>query len=268
MQFVDKNLSTNPMQSTDYVFYNGERTVLASIRETYDSVHVSLPSLYGCFVKHRHCSAGDQYEGKISGKDLLFISDKMTEDNLLHCDNRSIEFSFDGAGDPLLNVEGVGFAMRRIRERFPGSKLSMTISGVQIFNLERLINNARCWPRLKYSLNSPFDSDRQVLSSYSVPVSEILPVLEVYQWNSGKCVEINYLLMDGFNDSDIHAVQLARLCANSKFSLKIALIQEDAQSGFMPSKHMNRFLNRLRRSGMKIQVDNPENITLENAGTA
>jgi 23S rRNA (adenine2503-C2)-methyltransferase len=122
---------------------------------------------------------------------------------------------FMGMGEPLLNLpqvmkavgiladpKGVGVSLRRI-----------TLSTVGI--LPRIEDLARysMRPKLAISLNASHDEQRSALMpiNQKYPLADLLRVCRDYPLRSWEHLTLEYVLLDGFNDSDADACRIADL---------------------------------------------------------
>ena len=122
---------------------------------------------------------------------------------------------FMGMGEPLLNLDAVTAAIRRIADPTLGALgwRHVTVSTVGIVpGIERLMNE-NLGVHLALSLHAPDDETRRRLvpAARKWTVAEILDAARRYQECTGRVGTIEYCLLAGVNDSDGQAIALAEL---------------------------------------------------------
>jgi 23S rRNA (adenine2503-C2)-methyltransferase len=119
-----------------------------------------------------------------------------------------------GMGEPLDNLESLleslevlcapwGYAM---------SPRRITVSTVGLLPaLEVFLKNGRC--HLAISLHSPFDEERRFIMPVENvhPLEQVLQVIRAHRPERPRRVSFEYILFRGFNHSQAHARQLARI---------------------------------------------------------
>jgi 23S rRNA (adenine2503-C2)-methyltransferase len=122
---------------------------------------------------------------------------------------------FMGMGEPLLNLDAVTTAIRRIADPSLGALgwRHVTVSTVGIVpGIERLAEE-NLGVQLALSLHAPDDATRRKLvpAARKWGIAEIITAARRYQDRSGRVVTIEYCLLAGVNDSDDQAAALADL---------------------------------------------------------
>lgn len=122
---------------------------------------------------------------------------------------------FMGMGEPLLNLDAVGDAIRLLSRRELGgvSRRSITVSTVGIVpGIERL-RDSGLRVHLALSLHAPDDATRGALipSNRRWPVREIVHAAREYQRVTRRIVTIEYTLIESVNDAPGQAEALATL---------------------------------------------------------
>ncbi len=176
-----------------------------------------LSSQSGCPLTCTFCATGAMKFGRnLSAGEIL--------DQALHF--RRIEdvdhAVFMGMGEPLMNLEGVLAAARRLPDLGITHRRT-TISTVGwLPGIERLISDPAPI-RLALSLHAPDDA----LRSQIMPVNERYPLADVLaacrRWNERKKrrVFIEYVMLAGVNDRYEQALQLAELLGTDTFKVNL-----------------------------------------------
>ncbi|MGH7787978.1 MAG: 23S rRNA (adenine(2503)-C(2))-methyltransferase RlmN [Candidatus Binatia bacterium] len=124
---------------------------------------------------------------------------------------------FMGMGEPLDNFDEVAQAIRVLSEpnglNFPHAQISVSTVG-RIDGLRRLA--ALAWPNLRIaiSLNAPNDTLRSALMpvNKAMPLAELRQALLDYPLARRGLFMVEYVLMQGVNDTPAHAAEIAAFC--------------------------------------------------------
>jgi len=136
--------------------------------------------------------------------------------HLAHCQDRRLStLVFMGIGEPMLNLEDVIVAIRRIASPQMGhlGGRQITISTVGIVPGIDQLAQADLNVHLALSLHAADDATRSriVPMNRRYGVAEIIAAARRYQDRTGRIVNIEYCLLKEINDSDAHADALADL---------------------------------------------------------
>lgn len=122
---------------------------------------------------------------------------------------------FMGMGEPLLNLDAVIAAIRRIADNDLGSLgwRQVTVSTVGLVPGMDALTAARLNINLAVSLHAPDDATRARLvpSGKRFCIQEIMTAADRFQASTGRPMIIQYCLLKGINDSPDQARQLAEL---------------------------------------------------------
>ena len=132
---------------------------------------------------------------------------------------------FMGMGEPMLNLDNVLDAVRRIADNNLGALgwRQVTVSTVGIVPGIDALAAADLNVHLAVSLHAPDDATRERLLPVGkrFGVEEILAAADRYQSRSGRPVTIQYCLLKGVNDSPEQARQLAALLATRRMHVNL-----------------------------------------------
>ncbi len=134
---------------------------------------------------------------------------------------------FMGMGEPLLNYENVVDAIRIMNDQkglnIGGRHISISTCGVTE-GIERLIDEP-LQVNLAISLHAPNDKLRAKLmpANAKYPIDDIMKAVLRYVKNTNRRVMFEYIMIDGVNDSDECAKELAALIKD-RLSLKLAFV--------------------------------------------
>lgn len=141
--------------------------------------------------------------------------------------NHITNFVFMGMGEPLLNYEHVTYAIKILTSE-DGNGISptrITLSTVGLVKGIRQLADDQFKPNLAVSLHVADDVKRSKLipANQSNPLIEVQRALKYYVQKSEQRITIEYVLIQGINDSIEDAENLCLFC--KPFPVKINLIQ-------------------------------------------
>jgi 23S rRNA (adenine2503-C2)-methyltransferase len=132
---------------------------------------------------------------------------------------------FMGMGEPMLNLNSVIAAVRRIADNSLGGLgwRQVTVSTVGIVPGIDALNATGLNIQLAISLHAPDDETRAKLLPMAkhFRVAEVLAAADRFQATRGRPVIIQYCLLAGVNDSQEHARQLADLLASRRMHVNL-----------------------------------------------
>jgi 23S rRNA (adenine2503-C2)-methyltransferase len=202
---------------------------------------VCVSSQIGCPMACSFCATGKMgfkrnlTAGEIIEQVLLFARVLKKEDQ------RVANVVFMGMGEPFLNYENVLAAVKVINDpkglNIGGRHISISTCGITE-GIERLIDEP-VQANLAVSLHAPNDALRSKImpANNKYPIDAIMKSVLRYVQNTKRRVMFEYIMINGVNDSDECARQLAQLI-KSCLSLKLAfvnLIRYNSTGSFAPS---------------------------------
>ena len=162
----------------------------------------------GCRRGCKFCMTARQgFQGNLSAGEILNQYRSLPEsEEVTH-------FVFMGMGEPLDNLKAVLPALEILTADwgFGFSPKKVTVSTIGILEgLDELLQASEC--RLALSLHSPFPDERAELIPYErrYPITEVLNFLRRADLGRRR-LTIEYLMIDGVNDSSRHSRELARI---------------------------------------------------------
>jgi 23S rRNA (adenine2503-C2)-methyltransferase len=189
--------------------------VLMRYRDGRRSICVSSQS--GCPLTCSFCATGRMSFGRnLNAAEIL--------DQVLHF--RRIEaldhLAFMGMGEPLMNIENVLAAARRL----PGIGITHRRTVVSTVGwlpgIERLTESGMPL-RLALSLHAPEDALRSQIMPVNDrhPIADVLAACDAYYERRRRRVFIEYVMLAGVNDHYGHAVALARLLDPRRYKVNL-----------------------------------------------
>lgn len=162
----------------------------------------------GCRRGCKFCNTARQgFQGNLGAGEILNQYRSLPESE------KVTHFVFMGMGEPLDNLDAVLPTLDILTSDwgFGFSPKKVTVSTIGILEgLDILLQASEC--RLALSLHSPFPDERAALIPYErrYPVTEVLDFLRRADLGRRR-LTIEYLMIDGLNDSRRHSRELARI---------------------------------------------------------
>jgi len=132
---------------------------------------------------------------------------------------------FMGMGEPMLNLDNVLAAVRRIADNRIGALgwRQITISTVGIIPGIDALAETGLNVHLAVSLHAPDDVTRAQLlpAGKRFPIADILAAADRFQARRGRVVTIQYCLLRGVNDSPAHARALAAVLGSRRMHVNL-----------------------------------------------
>jgi len=189
--------------------------VLMRYRDGRRSVCVSSQS--GCPLTCTFCATGAMRFGRnLTASEIL--------DQVLHF--RRVEpvdhLVFMGMGEPLMNVDAVLDAARRLPDVGIGHRRTTVSTVGWVPGIERLLE-ADVPIRLAFSLHAPDDALRSQIMPVNerYPIADVLAACDAYYERRRRRVFVEYVMLAGVNDHYGHAVALARLLDPRRYKVNL-----------------------------------------------
>jgi len=140
-----------------------------------------------------------------------------------------------GMGEPLANfgetVRAISVMTHPNGPQISWRRLTVSTSGL-VPGIVKLGKTIRV--KLAVSLNAVTDDQRNAIMPINrkYPISELLKALRSYPLARGDRITIEYVLIDGFNDSDADARQLVRLLNPIRAKVNLIPLNDDVSEEF------------------------------------
>ena len=150
-------------------------------------------------------------------------------------ESRVSNIVFMGMGEPLANFEEAARAITVLTHpngpQISWRRLTVSTSGL-IPGIVKLGKTVRA--KLAVSLNAVTDDQRNAIMPINrkYPISELLEALKSYPLSRGDRITIEYVLIDGFNDSDADARQLIRLLNPIRAKVNLIPLNDEVSKEF------------------------------------
>ena len=219
-----------------------------------------VSSQAGCVLDCAFCSTGKQgFNRNLTTAEII---------GQLWLANNSLRNSRDprpisnvvlmGMGEPLLNLDNVIPALRLMLDdnAYGLSRRRVTVSTAGVIpGMERLRDE--CPVALAVSLHAPNDAlrDRLVPNNRKYPIRELIASCKRYLQKAPRdFITFEYVMLEGVNDSDAHARELAGIAARVRCKFNLIPFNPFPQSGFRrsPPERIRRFAEILQRAGLTV----------------
>jgi 23S rRNA (adenine2503-C2)-methyltransferase len=203
-----------------------------------DRSTVCVSSQSGCPLKCTFCATGSMGLGRnlTSGEiveQVLVLAAMLREQ-----ERRVTNVVMMGMGEPFLNYDEVLAACHMLNDPagFGLGARQMAISTAGwIPGIERLASEPM-QIRLALSLHAPNDELRAELMPVNrrFPLRKLMAACRAYREATGRRIFVEYLLLDGVNDTDAHATELAALLAGGGYHVNL-ISYNPTQAGYTGS---------------------------------
>ena len=165
-----------------------------------------------------------------------------------------------GTGEPMCALEEVIGAVRQAKHAFPNLR-SLNVATVGIpEKIERYADE--CVEGIEFhlqlSLHGTTDQQRTHIMPRAarVPIADILAACSRFARKHGRQVLVNYLLLDGFNDSEEDAMRLIKLLAPELYSVKLSVLNRTPTFRFdtAGTRAFQSFCSVIARKGLQVRI--------------
>ncbi|HPW78264.1 MAG: Dual-specificity RNA methyltransferase RlmN [Bacteroidetes bacterium ADurb.Bin037] len=219
-----------------------------------DRVTLCISSQSGCKLGCAFCMTGrmgfqgDLTTGQIVGQFLrIDETDRLT--NIVYM----------GMGEPLDNWHHVLCSLQIFTADwgFAWSPRRITVSSSGILPvLDDFMEKTQA--HLAISLHNPFDSERAQIMPVqkAYPASSVIKKLRQYDFTGQRRLSFEYILFDGWNDTQRHAAALIQLLRGMECRVNLIRFHTIPDFPMLPSREevVNAFLTRLSKAGLTATV--------------
>ncbi|MDH4330827.1 MAG: 23S rRNA (adenine(2503)-C(2))-methyltransferase RlmN [Candidatus Moranbacteria bacterium] len=216
-----------------------------------------VSSQVGCALGCKFCATGKMgIKRSLSSDEIVdqflffarFLKEKFGENEKI------TNVIFMGMGEPFLNYDNVMKAIEILNDEkaigLGARNISVSTSGI-IEGIKKFSDEER-QVNLAISLHAPNDELRSELMPINKKdkLQDVLNAVDEYISKRKRKVMFEYLLIDGVNDSEENAKELATLMKKPLYMVN--LINYNPTGNFNPSskKNVDRFLNVLKKTGV------------------
>ena len=167
---------------------------------------------------------------------------------------------FMGMGEPMANETAVWASVERFHDAVGLSARHLTISTVGLVPGIRTLASRPLPVNLAVSLHAANDTlrDELVPINRRYPLDDLMSACDDYLHAKGRRLSFEWALIDGVNDRDSDAKELARLCRRFRLPAHVNLIPLNATPGYptvgSPPKRVQAFRDLLETLGVNATV--------------
>jgi 23S rRNA (adenine2503-C2)-methyltransferase len=202
-----------------------------------DRVTVCVSSQAGCAMDCGFCATGQAgFKRQLTAGEIIEQVARAARD-AREMGRRLANVVFMGMGEPLANEAEVWAAVERIHGDIGLSARHLTISTIGIVPGIRQLSNRPLPVNLAVSLHSANDRDRDALipQNKRYPLDMLMQACAEYLAVKGRRISFEWALIDGVNDRDRDADELAHLCRRFHIPAHVNLIPLNPTPGW-PTK--------------------------------
>ncbi len=255
---IHEKIRSNIDQSVKYLFQLNDGKSIEAVYMTEDKrVTVCLSTMVGCPIACPYCATGimgfkrNLSSGEIVDQLLLIQKDQQT---------RITNVVFMGMGEPFLNYENVMRAAdifnSELGPEIAARRITISTAGI-VPEIYRFSDEGHRY-KLAISLNGTTDPQRDELVPINrkYPLDSLMEAVKYYSRHSRRRVTFEYILIEGFNDTENDARQLIKLL--SQVPCKINVIPYN-ENEFLPYRspsegNLERFLKHLYKVPFAVTV--------------
>jgi len=208
---------------------------------------VCVSSQVGCSIGCRFCATGQQgFKRNLSADEIVeqvlffarFLRTKPTEDGPLSTE-KVTNIVFMGMGEPFLNYDNVLEAIKILNDKegfnLGARHISISTAGITE-GIEKLAKE-KLQVNLAISLHASDDELRTKLMPINkkYPIEKILAAVNDYIKKTKRRVMFEYLMIDGVNDFEGEAEELAKLLKKPFYFINLISFNPIGHSDFKPS---------------------------------
>ena len=202
------------MRSSDgtvkYLFSAGDesRFVESVYIPSKDRATLCVSSQVGCKMNCKFCMTGKQgFSAQLTSNDIINQIQSLPENETL------TNVVFMGMGEPFDNTDELFKVLEILTSAYgyAWSPKRITVSTVGIIpGLKRFLDKSDC--HLAISLHSPYHEERLSLMPVekAYHIDSIINLLHDYDFSHQRRVSFEYIMFEGFNDTERHAKDLSR----------------------------------------------------------
>ena len=273
MQALKSNFDTQPMlvdvfqQSSDGTIKVGfktfdRNTIEGVIIPSEDRITACISSQVGCSLACKFCATGflkrDRNLFAFEIYDQVFLLNELAKK---HFGGKLTNIVYMGMGEPLLNYHEVLKSLYLLNDIDLGlgigaKRITVSTSGITR-NILKLADE-KIKINLALSLHASNNKKRDEIMDInsSNPIEDLMAALKTFYNKTKNKITYEYILLNGFNDSDEDAIELGTLCQD--FPVYVNLIEYNPVDGtpFSRTKKERRdyFLHTLRTQGVESKV--------------
>ena len=249
--------SSDADQTTKWSFTLHDGSIIETVLMHYpDRTTVCVSSQAGCAMACSFCATGQAgFRRHLTSGEIL---EQVAAAIRAARPRRLSNIVFMGMGEPLANFDNLWPAIERIHDHFGLGARSMTVSTVGIIPGIRRLIAAPLPVGLAVSLHAATEELRNELVPINkrYPIAALMEACADYRQETGRRVSFEWAMIDGVNDDDTQAVNLARLATSVR--AHVNLIPLNPTPGYpvqgSPPERIEAFRALVERNGTNVTV--------------
>lgn len=201
--------------------------------------------------------------GEIVGQILGILKHRQGEDPTHKSDSKPINIVLMGMGEPLLNLSNVSKSLILMSDP-EGMSISLrriTLSTVGIVPKLKLLAEMPAIPKIAISLSATTNEVRDHLMPINrkYPIEMLLEACRQFPLPARESFTIEYVMIDGVNDSDMDARRLVRLLSRLRAKVNLLPLNPGQLIAMKPSppERVERFQQILISKGLAAYIRRP-----------
>ncbi|HRU00475.1 MAG TPA: 23S rRNA (adenine(2503)-C(2))-methyltransferase RlmN, partial [Victivallales bacterium] len=220
-KIIKINCDNNDRTKKILIEFEGGDSVENAIIATSDRITFCLSTQSGCPIGCVFCASGKLgFKRNLTREEII--------DEFIFCSKETRKpdnIVIMGVGEPLLNLSNLLEALHIITspDFFSISPRRITIStSGNVPGILKLSEEKKQW-NLAISLHTTNDTIRKkIIPNCQYKIKDIISAVNLYKKSTGRIVTIEYVLIDGLNDTEKDAIELAAIAKTN--NMKINLI--------------------------------------------
>jgi 23S rRNA (adenine2503-C2)-methyltransferase len=256
-ELISRQISSDKTEKYLFGLQDGEKIESVLIPDE-DRLTLCISSQAGCALGCRFCLTGagglrrsllpHEITGQVLMASRLLAAGQPAEGG----EKKLTNLVLMGMGEPLLNIDNVFEALRRLTSpgMFNISPRRITLSTAGIVPGIKALGESGLGVNLAVSVNAPNDEirDRIMPINKTYPLKTLIKALKNFPLAPRRRITVEYVLLKGINDRVEHAAELGKLLRGLKCKINLIPYNEHKGSEFKRSdtKAVLAFQNRLQ----------------------
>ena len=268
LTLVSHELSSDGTQKFLFKTHSGDLVESVLMRfEDRDSLSACISSQVGCKVKCPFCATGTLgYKTNLSAAEII--------DQVLFIQNISKErianIVYMGQGEPLDNYDEVLSSIHKLRNQVGIGVRHITVSTSGVIPKILELAETGLQITLALSLHDPTNEGRDYLVPINKkwPIFELIEAMKAYVAKTNRRVTIEYVLLDGINDSEEKAKILGNLVKGLHCNINLIPYndtQTNPKDSYKPEKHLIKISDSVFRRSKSQAIRNFANTLKRNS---
>lgn len=258
---IIKSLTSNDGQVIKYLQKTGDNNVIETGYYNLDEHIICISSQIGCPLGCIFCSTTIPIDS--INPNLRFVRNLNAKEivqqvkNILSLLDRKrlsqkrILLSYMGMGEPFLNYDNVIESIKILSRDYPRSRATVATIGNETELMRKLSHEQfDILLKLHLSLHAPSDELRKKILPKAENINTALEALNYFSSTRNVPCKVSYILIKSLNDSESHAIQLAKLLQNYPFIVKLSNLNKFNQLESSDLDNFELFENILNSYGI------------------